>query len=139
MKRYIGLKIVDAEPGLCPAGGRGEHPEGVDGYKVVYKDGYTSWYPRDVFEEAYRPMAGMSFGIAIEAMKQGHRVARKGWNGRGIFIELQNPTDLSKMTHPYIFIDTTGLQSDNEHAPRDLVPWLASQTDMLSDDWQIVA
>ena len=42
------------------------------------------------------------------------------------------------MTHPYIFIDTTGLKSDNEFAPRDLVPWLASQTDMLAEDWQVI-
>jgi hypothetical protein len=77
----------------------------------------------------------MNFGQAIHELKAGRRVARKGWNGKGIFIELQTPTELSKMTHPYIFIDTTGLQSDNPDAPRDLVPWLASQTDMLADDW----
>ena len=42
------------------------------------------------------------------------------------------------MTSPYIFIDTTGLQTDNPHAPRSRVPWLASQTDMLAEDWQVV-
>lgn len=78
----------------------------------------------------------MNFGQAIEALKQGKKVARAGWNGKGIFIALQRPDEHSKMTHPYIYIDTTGLQSDNPHAPRSLVPWLASQTDMLSEDWQ---
>jgi len=77
----------------------------------------------------------MNFGKALEDLKSGHKVARKGWNGKGIFIELQNPDENSKMSSPYIFIDTTGLQSDNDHAPRSLVPWLASQTDMLADDW----
>ena len=77
----------------------------------------------------------MNFGEAIHELKCGRKVARKGWNGRGIFIELQDPDSNSKMTSPYIFIDTTGLQSDNEDAPRSLVPWLASQTDMLADDW----
>lgn len=77
----------------------------------------------------------MDFGQALVLLKEGKRVARKGWNGKGIFIELQRPTETSKMTHPYIFIDTTGLQSTNSFAPRDLVPWLASQTDMLAEDW----
>jgi hypothetical protein len=42
------------------------------------------------------------------------------------------------MTSPYIFIDTTGLQTTNDLAPKSLVPWLASQTDMLANDWRIV-
>ena len=81
---------------------------------------------------------GMSFGLAIEAMKKGKKVARRGWNGKGIFIKLQVPDEHSKMTSPYIYIDTTGLRSENPDAPRSCVPWLASQTDMLSDDWEIV-
>lgn len=80
----------------------------------------------------------MNFGQALEALKEGKRVRRKGWNGRGMFIELQRPSETSKMTHPYIYIDTTGLQSDNELAPRNLVPWLASQTDMLAEDWEVI-
>ena len=52
---------------------------------------------------------------------------RKGWNGKGMFIGLQRPTDLSKMTLPYIFMHTV---------QGDYVPWLASQTDMLSTDWE---
>lgn len=111
---------------------------GEPGYKVRYADGYESWSPEDVFEAAYRPTSGMNFGLAIEAMKMGKRVRRRGWNGKGIFVELQTPDEHSKMTHPYIYIDTTGLQTDNPEAPKNRVPWLASQTDMLSDDWEIV-
>lgn len=77
------------------------------------------------------------FGWALQAIKRGEKVCRSGWNGKGIFIELQVPDANSKMSHPYIFIDTTGLISDNKKAPRSLVPWLASQTDMLSEDWEI--
>jgi len=79
-----------------------------------------------------------NFGWAISQLKKGLKVARSGWNGKGIFIELQRPDENSKMTHPYIYIDTTGLQTDNTDAPKDLVPWLASQTDILSDDWNII-
>ncbi len=80
----------------------------------------------------------MNFGQAIESLKSGKRVARAGWNGKGIFIELQKPDEHSKMTHPYIFIDTTGLKTDNLYAPKDRVPWVASQTDMLAEDWATV-
>lgn len=79
----------------------------------------------------------MNFGKAIEELKNGKRVCRRGWNGKGIFLELQVPDEHSKMTHPYIYIDTTGLQTDNSEAPKNRVPWLASQTDMLSEDWEI--
>ena len=71
----------------------------------------------------------MSFGQAIEALKQGRKVARAGWNGKGMHLELQRPDAHSKMTLPYIYMYTA--QGDN-------VPWLASQTDMLSEDWVTV-
>lgn len=72
----------------------------------------------------------MNFGDAISALKEGSRVCRSGWNGKGMWLELQRPDAHSKMTLPYIFMVTvTG----------DRVPWLASQTDMLSDDWGVAA
>ena len=76
--------------------------------------------------------------VALQLLKQGKRLARRGWNGKGIFIALQKPDEHSKMTHPYIYIDTTGLQTNNPYAPRYTVPWLASQTDMLAEDWCVV-
>lgn len=80
----------------------------------------------------------MNFGQAIEALKEGKRVARKGWNGKGIYLELQIPDANSKMTLPYIYIVTSRLETTNPDAPKGVVPWLASQTDMLSDDWVVV-
>ena len=71
----------------------------------------------------------LSFGKAIEELKGGKRLARKGWNGKGIFIKLQRPDLNSKMSSSYIYMDTTGLVTDNPLAPKSLVPWLASQTD----------
>lgn len=84
-------------------------------------------------------MSNMTFGQAIALLKCGNRVARKGWNGKGIHLELQVPDEHSKMSGPYIFIDTTGLEGDNPHAPKLRVPWLASQTDMLAEDWEVTA
>ena len=71
----------------------------------------------------------MNFGQAIETLKQGKKVARAGWNGKGMYLELQRPDAHSKMTLPYIYMYTA--QGDN-------APWLASQTDMLSEDWVTV-
>lgn len=85
----------------------------------------------------------MTFGQAIEAMKQGKRVARKGWNGKGMFlfladiIEFHTQADLScvsqltgDLTLPSIVLKT----ADDQFC----VGWLASQTDMLCEDWIIV-
>lgn len=79
-----------------------------------------------------------TFGEAISRLKRGQKVARKGWNGKGIYIEMQKPDEHSKMTLPYIYIVTNGLVSNNPDAPRGVVPWLASQTDMLANDWYVV-
>lgn len=80
----------------------------------------------------------MNFSKALKLLNQGKRLRRKGWNGKGIFIKLKKATTASDMSHDYIYIDTTGLRSDNQAAPKNRVPWLASQTDMLADDWEVV-
>lgn len=83
-------------------------------------------------------MVNATFSTALEFLKVGKKVSRSGWNGKGIFIEMQRPDEHSKMTHPYIFINTTGLKTDNQDASKSLVPWICSQTDMLANDWQTV-
>lgn len=66
------------------------------------------------------------FGEAIRRMRRGIRQSRVGWNGKGMWLALQVPDEHSKMRRPYIYMsDAQGL----------LVPWLASQTDMLAEDW----
>jgi hypothetical protein len=80
-------------------------------------------------------VATFNFGEAIKYLKRGFKVKRQGWNGKGIYLELQVPDEHSKMTLPYIYIVTSGLITDNPKAPKGCVPWLASQTDMLADDW----
>lgn len=77
----------------------------------------------------------MDFGKAIEALKAGKKVAREGWNGKGLWLELQTPDEHSKMTLPYIYIN---YPLDAVNTPGARVPWLASQTDVLSEDWTIV-
>ncbi len=85
----------------------------------------------------------MDFSQALIAIKQGDRVARQGWNGKGIFIFLVVPSKGRSIDgrdvqiDNYIAIDITGLSTKNDQAPRTIVPWLASQTDLLAEDWEI--
>lgn len=74
-------------------------------------------------------MEPYGIGWAIDAMRGGQRVTRRGWNGPGQYLELQLPDRNSDMTLPYICITT--VQGDQ-------VPWLASQTDILAADWLVV-
>lgn len=159
MKTYIGTKLIRSEPM-----NRAEYNEfrgwalpadenGADeGYLVEYLDGgkpntkthagYVSWSPKAQHEAAYRETSGMSFGLAVEAMKKGASVTRAGWNGKGMFLFLiQGSNDIAKL-HGYGFGEML-----NEPTFRDaifmrtvdnqLVPWTASQSDVLADDWSI--
>ena len=149
MKQYIGTKIIQAEPAyrvdgevfvkanIVPCG---VHTE--DGYKVVYPDGYESWSPKDVFEAAYRETSGMNFGLAIEAAKMGKKIARAGWNGKNQYVELGHdfsytaPSDIPVRPVQHLDIDSQALVFVGTRGRQ--VGWLASQADMLADDWMIV-
>lgn len=138
MKRYIGTKIIHAEEAFDAPGN--------PGYKVKYSDGYESWSPAEPFEEAYRPCDAMSFGLAIEALKKGLKVARSGWNGKGMFLYYVPAASYpaQRNTHGTM----VGVFPDDmvpycayiamKTADDKVVPWLASQTDVLADDWSIV-
>ena len=149
MKQYIGTKLIEAEKAyrvdgktvVLPDNGVPCGSEIERGYKVRYADGYESWSPQDVFEEAYRPTDGLSFGLAIEAVKKGKKIARRGWNGKNQYVELATcigyKDPQGNVTNPYheaignkalAFVGTSGVQ----------LGWLASQADMLADDWRIV-
>lgn len=67
-----------------------------------------------------------SFENALSYAKKGGGISRKGWNGKGLSVRLQHPDESSKMTLPYLYLEYPGGIK---------VPWLASQTDLLSDDW----
>lgn len=75
----------------------------------------------------------MDFGDALIYLKRGDRVMRSGWNGKGMWLKLQRPDEHSKMTLPYIYIEYPVGHVAYPDGSR--VPWLASQTDMLAQDW----
>lgn len=80
-------------------------------------------------------MQYLSFSDALSAVKTGEKIARQGWNGKGLWVELQTPDANSKMTLPYLYLN---YPTDAVNTPGARVPWLASQTDILAEDWSIV-
>jgi len=141
MKLYIGTELINARPmnradyntlrgwNLPP-----DEDGADDGYLVEYHDGgnpnvegyagYVSWTTKVQFENVYRPVDSLNFGLAVEALKKGMRVTRKGWNGKDMYLFLLNGSQF--------------VVSDMKTVQGYVVPWLASQTDILSDDWQIL-
>ena len=109
--------------------------------ELGYPDGYESFSPKAVFEAAYRPIDSMNFGLAIEAMNKGKKCRRAGWNGKNQHIELASAISYTSPAGTIVnaehaaignkaiaFCGTSGVQ----------MGWLASQADMLADDWEIV-
>jgi hypothetical protein len=72
-------------------------------------------------------VAMSDIGDAIQEMREGGKIRRRGWNGKGMWLALQTPDENSKMSLPYIYLSTV---------KGDLVPWLPSQADLLADDWE---
>ena len=157
---YIGTKVVKAQP-MCRAAYnrlRGwEVPDDEDGsdegYLVEYIDGgqpnhpkfkgYISWSPYDVFQRAYKPNGKLSFGDALVYLKNGEKLTRKGWNGKDMFIFLVPGSKFKVNRPPLLGIYPEGTEInyqphiDMKTADDSIVPWLASQTDMLAEDWEI--
>ena len=138
-KKYIGTKLITAFP---------QSKEDKAGYGVIYEDGYTSWSPKEVFEAAYRAIEqegqALTFGDAVHMLKLGKKVARAGWNGKGMFIFLVPGSVFNVSRPPLLGIYPEGTQItyhahvDMKTADGMVVPWLCSQTDMLATDWQVI-
>ena len=162
-KTYIGTKIIRALPMTrqeyndyrgwqLPADENGDDEgylvEYVDGGKAndPRHDGYISWSPSDVFKRAYRSVEGMTFGLAIEALKAGKKVARAGWNGKGMWLILVAGTPNAALREGTPYREALGRESceilphidmwtTNAEGRRAMLPgWIASQTDMLAED-----
>lgn len=167
MKNYFGTKQIKAQVMTrreynqyrgwqLPADENGDDVgflvEYVDGGKANHPGhaGYISWSPADVFATAYKPSGAMTFGHAIEAMKRGHRVSRAGWNGKGMWVAL-SPGHMNLAAEKFWAgpnRDYAEAQGGTAHVlpcftmktatGEILMGWLASQTDMLEEDWGII-
>lgn len=167
MERYIGTKILTAKPmnrreyndlrgWRLPSDENGDD----EGYLVEYTpdatnkpnltgfDGYVSWTPKAVFEGSYRRIDNLTFGVALASLRMGFKVARAGWNGKGMFLVLVpgSPDVEPREGTPYasLLVAPSGRVTINPHidmktATGEMQPgWLASQTDMLAEDWAII-
>ena len=160
MIKFIRMHQVEAEPMTrgdynkkrgweLPAN---ENPDD-EGYIVSYPDGYVSWCPKAQFEAAARPCDGMTFGMAVEAMQRGKKVARWGWNGKGMFLWLKPETQIKaewcKDEMLKGLVEENGGEilglgticmytHDSTGRKAILSGWIASQTDILSEDWMVV-
>lgn len=87
----------------------------------------------------------MNFSRALELIKRGDRVARAGWNGKGMFIFLVPGSTFKVNREPLLSILGEGTEVqyhghiDMKTAQGYVVPWLASQADLLTDDWELAA
>lgn len=161
MTLHIGCKVINALPMTRQAYNdlRGwavpsdENPLDA-GYLVEYLDGgaanvpgyagYVSWSPKDVFDRAYRPTSAMTFGDALIFLKDGKKLARAGWNGKGMFVYLVPAASYPAQTaaakshfgdgalvpyNAYFAIKNAG---------ETVSTWVPSVNDALAEDWQIV-
>ena len=161
MKSYIGTKRINAKPmnrldydalrgWLLPEGENGND----EGYLVEYVDGgkpnhdgykgYVSWSPKEQFDSAYQASGDMTFGHAVEMLKAGCKIARSGWNGKDMFLFLVDGSTFKVNRPPLLGIYPEGTEInycphiDMKTADGKVVPWLASQTDVLADDWAVL-
>lgn len=169
MKTYIGTKVIGAVPmnraeyneyrnWVLPA-----NEDGADeGYLVEYTDGgkgndsrhagYISWSPKAQFEGAYRETTGLTFGLALEALKLGNKVARTGWNGAGMWVTIAGPIAGTTISHDKFWSPNNAQfaydQPNSEVTVRpyftiktvndEISAWVPSVGDLLADDWSIV-
>ncbi len=161
MKMFIGTKMVLARPM-----GRGEYNiyrgwqipldenPADEGFLVEYVDGgasnhpghagYISWSPKDVFERAYRLSSGLTFGDALQALKAGKRVARVGWNGKGMFVYYVRAA--AYLAQSAAAIEYFGENAYVPYAPylalkgvdERVSPWVPSINDVLAEDWVVL-
>lgn len=148
-KRYIGTKIIDATPMtkgeafdakiLREHTIKGEE-EYLEGRCVKYSNGYQSWCPKTIFDENYRAINALNFGIANEMLKKhpctqypNARIRRKNWKPE-TYVGLQLPDEHSKNTGIYFFKES--IVHHGHRLARD--PWFVDGMDAYADDWEFI-
>lgn len=150
MQTYIGTKMIKAKTmtrgnynilrnWIIPSN---ENPLD-EGYLVEYEDGYKSWSPKKTFESAYRKSGNFDFGAALQLLKLGYKVARKGWNGSGMFAYMVPANSYPAQTGAIksYFGDTLipyRAYFALKTAQDDVATWVPSGSDILAEDWEIV-
>lgn len=141
MKIQVKFEYPDEMPKIYIDGERLE----VSEYSKTYGIPGISFSVEADYPQSHKPvrytLTGQSFGFAIEAAKAGKKIQREGWNGKNQYVQLAScisytdpDGNVVNANHQCIgnqalaFVGTSGIQ----------LGWLASQADMLADDWRIV-
>lgn len=152
MKKYLQVNLIEAEQSNLETAFKylrwpipsSEYPL-QEGYLIKYEDGFESWCHKEKFEKANnREIIALTFGHAIEAVKQGKKIAREGWNGKGMFVyyipanKYPFSTEAGKS-----LADEEGKVSYNAYLAIKNVngtvsTWVPSINDVLAEDWTIV-
>lgn len=163
LPKYLGIKLIAAEP--MTRGAYNEYrgwqlPENESaedaGYLVEYLDGgtpnvegragYVSWSPKEQFDKAYRSLTACGFSHALywlQTFNPQGAIQRQGWNGKGLVVKFWEGSKGTPEVLPYLVMEyppydaASGLGSPL-YPQGCSVPWLASQTDILADDWTVI-
>jgi hypothetical protein len=172
---FVSTAIVKAVPMSRQDYNEYKGLEYEEGYGPVNKDGYLvelqvgdekpnhpdhagaiMFYDKESFDRHFYRSGNMPFGVAVELLKKGYRVARAGWDGKGMFLQYVDPYAPcpDQLENPEVRLsgtmNTIFKPIENKYTPGTLlpwigmktadnkfVPWLASQTDILATDWMI--
>lgn len=157
------IEVVEAEPmtysDYCGNRAIDEAKRWLDGYAVRWRDrrelvtDRSEWWDKREFDAVTHPVCGMAFGMAIGAMKCGFKVARKEWNGKGMWLSLPLADGAREVPASKVWGRANEAYAHQNGGTVKVMPyitmksaygsivmgWLASQTDMLSEDWYLIA
>lgn len=136
------IPVIPETVGCCNL--KVEHLTIEDGYMFTNSadDKYPQYMSAADFETMCRPAEAMTFGDALDAMKRGERVARKNWNGKGMYVFLAHEpdfvTDADLSAFDQLDVEVSDMMVLKTAQDTFQPGWLATQSDMLADDWYIV-
>lgn len=171
MKVYVGIKVVQAAPAKTVNGciwpedlPLPVNPEPVRGHEdecccrkpyadrcsieevYVYDggNGYPVVVPKEEFEKEFFPAENLTFSVALDALKRGERIARKGWNGKGMYVflasevEFHTMADISEFAEKEDGVYTSDMMVLRTAQGTFQPGWLATQSDILAEDWYVL-
>lgn len=167
MKTYIGMKVVQAKPAVTVNGCI--WPDGMalpaeytrpslkenleqkdcgpvisEGYVYIGDHKYPVFEEKEEFEKRFFDAENVTFSIALDAMKRGGRIARKGWNGKGMYVfladdvEFRTEADISEFENAEDGVYTSEMMVLRTAQGTFQPGWLATQSDILADDWYVL-
>lgn len=123
----------------------GENPSD-EGYLIEYGD-YQTWSPTELFEKLHSDIGKFAFGTALELLKNGHKLTREGWNGKGMFVVYQKgypqgipcnkqTAEAWRLNEGDLFVCNPYLQIKCANGSHSM--WVPSINDVLAEDWVVL-